>query len=442
MRQFRRKDGNRTLCMAPWTHTYLSPQTERRMCCASTEKAESFEQYIDTGSANKQYSPKTLQQHWNSDHMKSVRRRMMAGEELPECQVCNNKLLNTDVYRDYFNHLFGHKEKDVWTMTSEDGTTEMPVVSFDYRFNNLCNFKCRMCGDMLSSSWESEQRNNNMWNPQDQAWMAEPTRSQIKKFQKDEVEQEFAQAVDNHLIEEIYWVGGEPLMYEQHWKYMKQIVDQGDAHKVYVRYNTNLSRTKYKGIDLYQDLLKHFRDWQICASIDGTGKIGEWIRDGLNYEKWLDNFRRGCEITTHGRQMRLDLTITTPGLLDLKNMFRLSKQLNVEMLTKVTFAFTPDIVLSPVALPRKLLDDIVDELLEFIEPRADAKQQSLIDVLKQLKNRPVFEEMWPDQYKKGWLDGKLKQERIGAIRRDYKKLTLEQIFAQDKRLLDWWDEIG
>ena len=60
--------------------------------------------------------------------------------------------------------------------------------------------------------------------------------------------------------------------------------------------------------------------------------------------------------------MRLDLTITTPGLLDLKNMFRLSKQLNVEMLTKVTFAFTPDIVLSPIALPRKLLDNIVDEL--------------------------------------------------------------------------------
>ena len=54
----------------------------------------------------------------------------------------------------------------------------------------------------------------------------------------------------------------------------------------------------------------------------------------------------------------------------------------------------------------------------------------------------MFEETWPDQYKKGWLDGKLKQERIGAIRRDYKKLTLEQIFSQDQRLLDWWDSIG
>jgi hypothetical protein len=37
-----------TLCMAPWTHTYLSPQTERRMCCASREPAQNFQQYIDT----------------------------------------------------------------------------------------------------------------------------------------------------------------------------------------------------------------------------------------------------------------------------------------------------------------------------------------------------------------------------------------------------------
>jgi len=393
MKAFKRKDGNRTLCMAPWTHTYLSPQTERRMCCASTEKAESFEQYIDTGSSKKEYNPKTLQDHWNSDHMKSVRRRMMAGEELPECQVCNKKLLNTDVYRDYFNHLFGHKEDDVWSKTREDGTTEMPVVSFDYRFSNLCNFKCRMCGDMLSSQWESEQRNNNMWSLETQPWMAEPTRSKIKNFQEDQVEKEFAQAVDEHRIEEIYWVGGEPLMYEQHWKYMKQIVDNGDADKVYVRYNTNLSRIKYKGIDLYKDLLVHFRDWQICASIDGTGIIGEWIRDGLDYTQWLDNFRQGIKIATHGRQMRLDLTITTPGLLDIKNMFRLSKQLNVELLTKVTFAFTPDIVLSPIALPRKLLNEIVDELLDYIVPLADSKQQSLIDVLNNLKTRPNFEEM-------------------------------------------------
>ena len=442
MQVFKRKDGNKTLCMAPWTHTYLSPQTERRMCCASTEKATSFKQYIDTGSEAKEYNPKTLDQHWNSEHMKSVRRRMMAGEELPECQVCNNKLLNTDVYRTYFNSLFGHKEEDLWRLTNADGSTEMPVVSFDYRFSNLCNFKCRMCGDMLSSSWEAEQRKNEMWSPWAKPWMAEPVRSKIKDFQEDQVEKEFARAVDNHLIEEIYWVGGEPLMYEQHWKYMKQIVDNGDADKVYVRYNTNLSRTKYKGIDLYKDLLVHFKDWQICASIDGTGTTGEWIRDGLNYEKWLQNFKDGVAIKRHSRQMRLDVTLTTPGLLEVKNLFRLSKRFNVEMLTKVVFTFSPDIVLSPLALPRNILNEIVDELLDFIEPRADKNQQSLVDVLKNLKTRPNIEETWPDTYKNQLQEGKIYQEDIGRLRKDYKKITLPQILSEDDRLINWWDSLG
>ena len=299
-----------------------------------------------------------------------------------------------------------------------------------------------MCGDMLSSSWESEQRKSKMWNADAKPWMAEPVRSKIKQFQEDQVEKEFARAVDNHLIEEIYWVGGEPLMYEQHWKYMKQIVDNGDADKVYVRYNTNLSRTKYKGIDLYKDLLVHFRDWQICASIDATGEIGEWIRTGLNYEQWLQNFKDGVAIKQHSRQMRLDVTLTLPGLLDVKNLFRLSKQLNVDMLTKVIFTFSPDIVLSPLALPRELLNEIVDELLEFIEPRADQNQQSLIDVLKQLKKRPTIAEIWPDQYEKKLQEGKIYQDDIGRLRQDFKKTTLEKILMQDDRLIDWWDDLG
>ena len=29
---------NKVFCTAPWTHTYISPQSERRMCCASREE--------------------------------------------------------------------------------------------------------------------------------------------------------------------------------------------------------------------------------------------------------------------------------------------------------------------------------------------------------------------------------------------------------------------
>ena len=144
--------------MAPWVHTYLSPQTERRMCCASREPAQNFQQYIDTSAGTGRYIPVMLDQHWNSDHMRSVRRRMMAGETLSECEVCNDKLLNTDVYRTYFWHLFNQHYDSIWEKTDDTGYTTMKPISWDYRFSNLCNFKCRTCGDMLSSSWEVEEK--------------------------------------------------------------------------------------------------------------------------------------------------------------------------------------------------------------------------------------------------------------------------------------------
>lgn len=423
-----------TLCMAPWTHTYLSPQTERRMCCASREPAQNFEQYIDTAAGTGEYTPITLEEHWNGDHMRSVRRRMMAGEELDECQVCNNKLLNTDVYRSYFNQLFGHKYNSIWEATDETGRTTMEPVSWDYRFSNLCNFKCRMCGDMLSSSWEAEQRKHDMinWHDSKNNWMKPEIKKQIEQFQSTQIEQEFAQAVEEHRVEEIYWVGGEPLMYEQHWKYMPRIIELGDGPNVYARYNTNLSRVDYRGINLYRDILSRLRDWQICASIDGTGRIGEYIRTGLNFDKWLENFNQGIEISNHPRQVRIDFTLTLPGLFEVQRIQELARQLGVGILAKVVFSFSPDIVLSPLALPREVLDPWLDELI------ADS-EGAMQDVLVQLKTRPTFAEQWPDQYEEGLRRGKNRIHRLEKIRND--SFTLRDILSERKDALAWWDLI-
>ena len=427
MKRIKPSEGNKTFCMAPWTHTYLSPQTERRMCCASREPAQSFKQYIDTGNDAKEYKPLTLKEHWNSDHMRSVRLRMMAGEELSECEVCDHKLLNTNVYRSYWNQLFKHKVDEAFDSTDETGATTMPTISFDYRFNNLCNFKCRMCGDMLSSSWEAESRKHNTWSKESQPWMASPLREQITKFQDTQVVQEFVEAVETKTIKEIYWCGGEPLMWDMHWKAMQRIIELGFAKEVYVRYNTNLSRTSFKGIKLF-DLLPKFQDWQICSSLDGTGEVGEYIRDGLNYEQWLKNFKEGLAVAKTSREMRLDYTITMPGLLELKNMFDLSRELNTEILTKVMFTFSDDEILSPLALPKELLQNIIDEALAYMEPLAGRKQQSLIDVLLNLRQRETFT---------ATKKGKTRQERIDKIRRQ----DITKILSRNKRVLEWWTSI-
>jgi hypothetical protein len=405
------------------------------MCCASREPAQNFTQYIDTAAGTGEYIPITLDQHWNSEHMKSVRRRMMAGETLPECEVCNSKLLNTDVYRSYFNRMFDHKYQDAVAMTDATGYTTMKPVSWDYRFSNLCNFKCRMCGDMLSSSWETEQRQHNMvdWSNSKNNWMIPQVRQEISRFQDEQIEKEFSNAVEEHRVEEVYWVGGEPLMYEQHWRYMKRIVDLGDGPRVYARYNTNLSRIRYGGVDLFVDILKNVRDWQICASLDGTGRTGEYIRTGLDYARWRDNFALGLDISTHRRQMRIDFTLTLPGLFEVQNIQQLANEFGVDVLAKVVFGFTPDIILSPLSLPRELLDNTVDRLVPTLPAGA------LKDILLQLKTRPTFQEQWPTEWQESLAKGKRRVLQLEKIRGD--TYTLADILKQDPEIYEWYQAI-
>jgi MoaA/NifB/PqqE/SkfB family radical SAM enzyme len=427
------------MCLAPWTHSYISPQTERRLCCASREPAQSFKQYIDTEAGSGVYTPMTMDEWWNSEHVKSVRRRMMAGEELPECQVCDKKLLNVHVYRDYFWHLFKHHYDKIWESTDESGHTTLNPISWDYRISNLCNFKCRMCGDMLSSSWETEEKQHNqilLDNPKN-LWMRKDIRKQITDFQKTVVAKELEDAIEEHRVEEIYWVGGEPLMFEEHWKFMSRIIELGDGPNVYARYNTNLSRTTFSNVDLYMGILANLRDWQVCASIDGTGKIGEYIRSGLVYNVFLENYKKGCEIQRNPRQMRLDFTLTLPGMFEIENMVELAEETGTDILAKVVFSFTPDIVLSPLALPKEILHSWIDETILKLNGRRAASP--IVDVLLQLKERPTFAEQWPNEYVNGLRKGKHRILKLETIRND--SFTMRDILSNKQELLQWWNDI-
>jgi hypothetical protein len=189
---------------------------------------------------------------------------------------------------------------------------------------------------------------------------------------------------------------------------------------------------EYRGINLYRDILLHLRDWQICASLDGTGATGEYIRTGLDYTTFLNNFEQGVKLSTHARQMRLDFTLTLPGMTEVDNMTALAAEMGVEMLAKVIFSFSPDIIMSPLALPRALLDAWVDEL-------ASRSQGAMRDVLLQLKTRPTFEQQWPDTYRAELAKGKARVLKLEQIRTQ--SVTMTDILAQRPDVLKWWMEI-
>ncbi len=433
-------------CLAPWTHTYLSPQSERRLCCASREPAQNFKQYIDTSEGSNEYKPATLEEHWNSDHMKSVRRRMMAGEELPECEVCNKKLLNTSVYRDYFNGMFGSKREQLLAATLPDGTHNGLPISFDYRVSNLCTFKCRMCGPPLSSAWESEERQHNPNFEQSNPWGVLNVRREITKFQRTVAIEELWRAIKEERIEEIYWVGGEPLDWPEHWEMMKYMVTNGISKNVYIRYNTNLNNiyhivkdtpTERTTVNLFE-LLSHFKDWQVCASLDAVSYAGEYIRTGLKWDAFVHNISVGSKYVTHPRQLRLDLTLTLPGMMLLNDYVAFADQYRLDILTKVVFAFTPDIIMSPLALPRPLLTDLVEYWIADLELK-HKRHDSLIDTLENLLKRPTFQEQWPNEYIMGLWQGKARIMELEKRRGD--TYTMGDILSHIPKIKEWYDAI-
>ena len=178
--------------------------------------------------------------------------------------------------------------------------------------------------------------------------------------------------------------------------------------------------------------MANIRDWQNCASIDGTGTTGEYIRTGLDYEQFCRNFEQGLTYQKNRRQMRLDFTLTLPGMFEVGAIQQLAARYDVDILAKVIFSFSPDIVMSPLALPRELLEPWIDELV------ADSNG-AVRDVLTQLKLRPTFAEQWPDEYQAGLAKGKSRVLKLESIRTASTSMT--EILSQRPAIKKWWDQI-
>jgi hypothetical protein len=120
-------------------------------------------------------------------------------------------------------------------------------------------------------------------------------------------------------------------------------------------------------------------------------------------------------------------------MFEIIKMEKLAQKYNVELLAKVIFSFGPDIVMSPLSLPRDLLEPWIDELLP------QCHTQVMRDMLAQLRTRPTFAEQWPDQYAAGVAKGKARVLKLEQIRTQ--PVTMTDILSNRPDVLTWWMNI-
>jgi radical SAM protein with 4Fe4S-binding SPASM domain len=262
---------SKTICAIPWMHLNFEPNGKVVPCCLTSHHN------VFAGDLNTH----TIEEIWNSDNMKSLRKQMINGERPKICDTCFNKEDVTGVSgRHYHNRDFPDVLEKIPSITLEDGTcTEMDLKYWDFRFSNLCNFKCRSCGPRYSSAWVPDAKKLGLTD-QEKVWNIEAVEDKTNvDFLEDQI--------DN--VKRIYFAGGEPLLMPEHWQILDKLLEK-KRFDVKLSYNTNCSTLEYGK----KNVVNYWKHWQlgkleVWPSIDEIGERAELIRSGTVWSKVEEN---------------------------------------------------------------------------------------------------------------------------------------------------------
>ncbi|NBR26377.1 MAG: twitch domain-containing radical SAM protein, partial [Micrococcales bacterium] len=257
---------SKTFCMYPWVHLHAWPNGQAYPCC----HAESTPQF---GSTRTQ----SLAEIWNGQPMKKLRQDMLTETPNSTCTRCYEQEESGFFSgRQSSNKHHGHHVDRVAKTLPDGHVEQFEMTYWDIRFSNLCNLKCRSCGHIFSSQWY-----------QDQAKLAGPEwkdRNTVLNY-AGRTETDMWTQLEPHLdyVEQIYFAGGEPLLMEEHYNILEELVKR-KRFDVRLIYNTNFTHTDLKGRSVFE-YWRQFESVAVGASLDGMGLPAEYIRKGT---KWYD----------------------------------------------------------------------------------------------------------------------------------------------------------
>ena len=263
---------NDSFCIYPWIHIHAYPTGAAYPCCHA-------EMPCSIGSTREN----TLEHIWNDAPMRELRTRMLAGQKSSACTRCYEQEASGFFSgRQSANKHHGHHISKV-DATGEDGTVQkMELTYWDIRFSNLCNLRCRSCGHIFSSQWY-----------QDQARLAGPEwklNNSVLNY-AGRSESDMWTQLEPHLdyVEQIYFAGGEPLLMEEHYRILEELVARR-RFDVRLIYNTNFTHTDLKGRSVF-DYWRQFESVSVGASLDASGVRAEYIRKGTVWADVVQNRR-------------------------------------------------------------------------------------------------------------------------------------------------------
>jgi len=173
------------------------------------------------------------------------------------------------------------------------------VKYLDLTFGTKCNSKCMTCNADLSDFWEEEY---NIHYP-NSVFKNVNNRVSITT----ETAQKLIDTFPN--VERIGLIGGEPTISDEHFEFLKMLIEKGRSKNIGLSYVTNLTGVTDELLELWDK----FKTVHLSVSIDGFDKVNEYIRYPFKWSKTENNLKTIlslCQehVLTHKYTMGLSCT--------------------------------------------------------------------------------------------------------------------------------------
>jgi sulfatase maturation enzyme AslB (radical SAM superfamily) len=254
-----------------------------------------------------------LDEQVNCEHLKSIRRDMLAGVRAPTCGRCwDSEDQGGYSYRKYWNDkLLGDLSiDDVARQVNPDGTVERyEPLMMEIALGNTCNLRCLMCSSHNSSSWRKEAME-----------LGEITRDEAKALKTidwytDRNFHDQFRRLATDLKHISFW-GGEPLIIDEHVDLLRICIDVGVSREITLKYASNLTKLAPELLEVWG----HFRKVWISVSVDAYGDLNHYIRYPCDWARLEQNIQT---LGTWSRQIPLRLNIS--ATFQMLNILRLDE---------------------------------------------------------------------------------------------------------------------
>ena len=228
----------------------------------------------------------------NSEEWQRVRRQLRNDEWPDECIDCK--------MQEESGILSYRQRYSATDVTSEPDYSKDTIVVKDLqlKMSRACNYYCRHCGTSSNSRFikvgkENPDIGQRLFDKHKFNHVGSPkTESDFLNEIDIPTPEVIEDLFENILptVERIDFSGGEPFMHAEMYRFLIRMVEDPriDTSKIVLSYNSNMSMTKFKQYDIV-DVWEHFKRADVGVSMDGTGKLFNYFRQGGDYDTVIRN---------------------------------------------------------------------------------------------------------------------------------------------------------